>query len=210
MIDVSSVTSIFIKFNKKTDFGTVFPIHKVIKTTDMKKVIQYFMVATIFVACKSKSDLDTNKDVILTDTTGMYKSNMRTDTGSVIETSTVTPGTQNRTAVANRRTTNTYRAPAPRTRTRTYSNNTRNRNTGSNTSNTSNNGGYSNQTTTAPAPQRRGMSSAAKGAIIGGVGGAVVGGVVKGGKGAVIGGVAGAAGGYIIGRKRDKRTGRVQ
>ena len=59
--------------------------------------------------------------------------------------------------------------------------------------------------------QKKGMSKAAKGAIIGGVGGAVVGGVAtKSTKGAVIGGVVGATGGYIIGRKQDKKDGRVQ
>lgn len=59
--------------------------------------------------------------------------------------------------------------------------------------------------------QKKGMSKAAKGAIIGGVGGAVVGGVAtKSTKGAVIGGVVGATGGYIIGRSKDKKDGRVQ
>ncbi len=53
------------------------------------------MVAATFVACKSKTDLDANKDVILVDTTGMYKSNMMTDTGSVIETTTLTKKNQN-------------------------------------------------------------------------------------------------------------------
>ena len=59
--------------------------------------------------------------------------------------------------------------------------------------------------------QKKGMSKAAKGAIIGGVGGAIVGGVAtKSTKGAVIGGVVGATGGYIIGRSKDKKDGRVQ
>ncbi len=59
--------------------------------------------------------------------------------------------------------------------------------------------------------QKKGISKAAKGAIIGGVGGAVVGGVAtKSTKGAVIGGVVGATGGYIIGRQQDKKDGRVQ
>lgn len=59
--------------------------------------------------------------------------------------------------------------------------------------------------------KKKGMSSRAKYAIIGGVGGAVVGGVAtKSTKGAVIGGVVGAGTGYIIGRKKDKRSGRLQ
>jgi Glycine zipper len=59
--------------------------------------------------------------------------------------------------------------------------------------------------------KKKGMSSRAKYAIIGGVGGAVIGGVAtKSTKGAVIGGVVGAGTGYIIGRKKDKRSGRLQ
>jgi len=59
--------------------------------------------------------------------------------------------------------------------------------------------------------EKKGMSKAAKGAIIGGVGGAVIGGVAtKSTKGAVIGGVVGATGGYIIGRSKDKKDGRVR
>ena len=59
--------------------------------------------------------------------------------------------------------------------------------------------------------QKKGMSRSAKYAIIGGAGGAVIGGVAtKSVKGAVIGGVVGAGGGYIIGRKKDKKTGRIQ
>lgn len=152
------------------------------------------MVASIFVACRSKSDLDTNKDVILTDTSGMYKSNMMTDTGSVIQTTTLTNGNQNM-AVANRRTTGTNRTTS--TSPRRY---------GSSGSSTASSG----QTTTVN--RKRGWSKAAKGAVIGGVGGAVAGAIISKnkGKGAIIGGVVGAAGGYIIGRSKDKKDGRVQ
>ncbi|MDB5199760.1 MAG: glycine zipper protein [Chitinophagaceae bacterium] len=153
----------------------------------MKKILHCFMVASIFVACNSKTDLDTKKDMILTDTTGMYKSNMMTDTGSVI-TTTLTNGNQN-TAVANRRTTNTNNN-------RSTASTSNNRNTGSG------------QTTTVT--RRRGWSHAAKNAAIGGVGGAVVGAVISKNKvkGAVIGGVLGAGGGYILGRSKDKKEGR--
>ncbi|HUR66312.1 MAG TPA: glycine zipper domain-containing protein [Chitinophagaceae bacterium] len=66
-------------------------------------------------------------------------------------------------------------------------------------------------TNEAKVTKKRGMSKAAKGAIIGGTAGAVTVGVItKSGKGAVIGGVLGAGAGYIIGRKKDKRDGRVQ
>ncbi len=163
-------------------------------------LFQAFFAIITFAACNSKSDLNTNKDVILTDTSSMYRSNMMTDTGSVIETSALTTGTS--TAVANRRATNTNRATTYPTR----RNNT-NRNYG-NTSRNSNSGS-SNSGNTVP-QRKRGWSKAAKGAVIGGVGGAVVGGVVKGGKGAIVGGAVGAAGGYILGRSKDKKEGRVR
>jgi len=162
----------------------------------MKKIFKYVFIASVMIACNSKSDLDTNKNVILTDTTGMYNSNMMTDTGSVIETSAVTNGTRN-SAVANRNST--------RANSTTYSN----RNSSGTAARSSSGSGTSTgQTTT----QKRGWSKAAKGAVIGGASGAVVGAVVskKKGKGAVIGGVVGAAGGYILGRSKDKKDGRVQ
>ncbi len=164
----------------------------------MKKMIICFMLAATFVACKSKTDLDANKNVILVDTTGMYKSNMMTDTGSVIETTTLTKGNQNM-AVANTRTTNTNRSTTTRN----------NRNgSGSSTTTSRNNNTSTGQTTT----RRRGWSHAAKDATIGGVGGAVVGAVISKNhvKGAIIGGVLGAGGGYILGRSKDKRDGRVR
>ncbi len=66
--------------------------------------------------------------------------------------------------------------------------------------------------TTPQEARKRGWSSAAKGAVIGGVAGAATGVLVdkKDGRGAIIGGVVGAGTGYVIGRSKDKRTGRVQ
>ncbi len=66
---------------------------------------------------------------------------------------------------------------------------------------------------TTPQPaEKKGWSSAAKGAVIGGVAGAATGILVdkKDGRGAAIGGVLGAGTGYVIGRSKDRRTGRVQ
>lgn len=56
--------------------------------------------------------------------------------------------------------------------------------------------------------QKKGMSKAAQGAVIGGASGAVAGAIIskKKGVGAVVGGVVGAAGGYIIGKKKDKKA----
>ena len=61
-------------------------------------------------------------------------------------------------------------------------------------------------------PQKKGWSSAAKGAVIGAGAGAVTGILVdkKNARGAVIGGVVGAGTGYVIGRAKDKKTGRAQ
>lgn len=67
-------------------------------------------------------------------------------------------------------------------------------------------------TTAAPQPaQKKGWSSAAKGAVIGGAVGAGTGILVdkKDGRGAVIGGVVGTGTGYVIGRQKDKKTGRA-
>jgi outer membrane murein-binding lipoprotein Lpp len=72
---------------------------------------------------------------------------------------------------------------------------------------------YSSGSSTTPqAPQKKGWSSAAKGAVIGGVVGAGTGVIIdkKDGRGAVIGGVVGAGTGYVIGRSRDKKSGRAQ
>jgi hypothetical protein len=74
-----------------------------------------------------------------------------------------------------------------------------------------------NLSTATPAPnsteaEKKGWSSAAKGAVIGGVVGAGTGVLIdkKDARGAVIGGAVGAGTGYVIGREKDKKSGRVQ
>ncbi|RYY85993.1 MAG: glycine zipper 2TM domain-containing protein, partial [Chitinophagaceae bacterium] len=65
---------------------------------------------------------------------------------------------------------------------------------------------------TAEAEKKKGISKAAKGAIIGGVAGAAAGAVINKKNravGAVIGGIIGAAGGYGVGRGQDKKDGRI-
>ncbi|MGZ8511635.1 MAG: YMGG-like glycine zipper-containing protein [Chitinophagaceae bacterium] len=66
----------------------------------------------------------------------------------------------------------------------------------------------------AKSPQKpKGLSKAAKGAIIGGVVGAGTGAVIdknNRGRGAVIGGATGAGVGYTIGRAGDRKSGRVE
>ena len=73
-----------------------------------------------------------------------------------------------------------------------------------------NTNGQADETDEVAKEEKKGISKAAKAAIIGAVGGAVAGAVIgKNGKGAIIGGVIGAAGGYVLGRKQDKKDGRV-
>ncbi|MEO6328447.1 MAG: YMGG-like glycine zipper-containing protein [Ginsengibacter sp.] len=164
----------------------------------MKTIIIAFAITSVFAACNSKSS--ETKDVVGVDTTGMYKNNMIADTARVEP--VLAPGSVKK-VVETRSpdgsvTTTTTTSAAPRTSTRTR---TQSSTSGNSTASTSP------ATTTT---QKKGWSSRAKGAVIGGVGGAVVGAAVskKKGTGAVIGGVVGAAGGYIIGNEKDKKTGR--
>ncbi len=84
----------------------------------------------------------------------------------------------------------------------------------------SNNGTYANNSSagnsnsgTQNSNEKKGMSKAAKGTIIGTAGGAAAGAIISKknrGAGAVIGGIVGGATGYTIGRSKDKKDGRVQ
>lgn len=184
----------------------------------MKKLFTFFAAATILAACSSKSDLDAQKDVILTDTTGMYKSNYSTDVPEVAEEekSPVAPAKvirETRVVYVDRAPkAKTIReaipvepvvTPVPQTQTQTQGSGT------SDNSGTVSTGTGTEMPTPTAEPvkkEKEGWSKATKGAVIGGVGGAVAGAILskKKGKGAIIGGVIGAAGGYILGRKKDK------
>jgi hypothetical protein len=154
----------------------------------MKKIFNILLAGSMLVACNNKSNLDTSKDVLLTDTSLMYKSNIMTDTGSVIQASALNKGTRYNVTVANK----TSSAPRSTRRTNAVATN------------------QTTSTTTTTTTRRRGWSKAAKDATIGGVGGAVTGAIISKNhvKGAIIGGVLGAAGGYILGRSKDKKEGR--
>ena len=169
----------------------------------MKKILIAIITVSTFAACNNgKSNLETSKDVVLTDTTGMYRSNMYTDTGSMIITQPVSRVGEDAGSVVPRTNTVSNRSTTTnRNRTRT-NRSTSTASTGNNTQSTS-----TGQTTTT---RKRGWSKAAKDATIGGVGGAITGAIISKNKvkGAVIGGVLGAAGGYIIGRSKDKKEGR--
>ena len=167
----------------------------------MKKLLSIFAVVVIFTACKHKSnsDLTTNKNMVLVDTTGLYKSNALTDVGNkyVI--------TDKPAATESKNINNNKTAGSPK-----VNNNTAPNNSGSGTTTTTT------TTTTAPAPapapRDKGWSDAAKGTAIGGGAGAVLGAVINKKDpvtGAVIGTVIGAGTGYAIGRSKDRKSGRV-
>ena len=146
----------------------------------------------LFTACKSNKDSDSKKDLILLQSDG---NNYLTDTG-INATTNVRSGVVEDNAPKAA----PVRSTAP---VRTVKN--------SSVSNSGSNSNTSSSSTSTTSTQKKGISKAAKGAIIGGVGGAAAGAVIgKNAKGAVIGGVVGAAGGYIIGRSKDKKSGRVQ
>ena len=162
----------------------------------MRSFLIVFVIALIFMACKSKTN--PNKDIVGIDTS-YYKNNMLADTARV---EALAPGTTKR-VVETRNpdgssttvTTITNNKPTSATRTGTVR-----------TGSVASSGAGTTTTTTT----KKGWSNRAKGAVIGGVGGAVVGAAVskKKGKGAIIGGAVGAAGGYIIGNEKDKKAGR--
>lgn len=163
----------------------------------MKKIIYIFIMTAGFAACKGKkTDLDTNKEMV-TLSDPAYTGSYLTDTGAVANTDAYTGGE----VVSGKATVPEANNPP--------------RNSGNSGGSYGSGSGSSSQGSSASAgtgttAEKKGISKAAKGAIIGGVGGAVAGAVVskKKGKGAIIGGVVGAAGGYIIGRNKDKKDGR--
>ncbi len=191
----------------------------------MKKILLPMIAATfLFTACnsKKKDTLDTENRIVFTDTAATNKANASTDVGAkdtakilVAEKHLAQPKVQVKTIT---KVVKVYeKQPAPRviknenppvitptSPSTTTTNTTPGTNTGTGT------GTMGNGTTIPEKKKNTGWSDAAKDATIGGVGGAVLGGVIgKNGKGAVIGGVIGAAGGYILGRKKDRKSGRV-
>ena len=153
----------------------------------MKKIILLFSVVSIFAACKNSNPY--NKNMVLVDTTGLYKSNAMTDAAKAQNSSST-------------RTWGTSEARA--TTHAVYPNN-------NNTTPTSGTTTTTTTTTTPAVPQKdKGWSSAAKGTAIGAGTGAVVGAIAtKSAKGAIIGGILGGGAGYAIGRSKDRKSGRV-
>jgi hypothetical protein len=167
------------------------------KSIKMRSLLFVLAIALMFIACKSKTD--TNKDIVGIDSSAYYRNNVMADTAKV---EALAPGTTKR-VVETRNPDGSSTTVTTISRNKTSSP----ARTGTvRTSSVANSGGTATTTTTT----KKGWSSRAKGAVIGGVGGAVVGAAVskKKGKGALIGGAVGAAGGYIIGNEKDKKNGR--
>lgn len=152
----------------------------------MKIILIAFATITTIAACNSKNS-DT-RDIQLMSDSSAYTNDMYSDTSTMeVATEPVTASPRPHSVAPIRRTSTT----------RTTTSNTSPVNNGTQTTTT--------QTTT----RKRGWSSAAKGAVIGGGVGAIGGAIISKKKpvqGAIIGGVAGAAGGYIIGKDIDKKN----
>ncbi|MEO6290705.1 MAG: YMGG-like glycine zipper-containing protein [Ginsengibacter sp.] len=153
----------------------------------MKNIILAIAFVTAFAACNSKKS--ETRDIQLLNDSSAYKNDMYSDTSNMTKVEPVAaPVTRTPRSVAPRRTTSVSHT-----------------NTSASTSNSG--AGTSTQTTT----RKKGWSSAAKGAVIGGGAGAIGGAIISKKEpvqGAIIGGVVGAAGGYIIGKDIDKKKGR--
>ena len=158
----------------------------------MKKLLSIFAIAVIFTACKNKKNSDTkkNKNMVLVDTTGLYKSNALTEVGGkyVINENAVV----NKTSHSQKQSTSSRQTAGKENTVRNYS--------------------KVNSNKAANIPQDKGLSHAAKGTMVGAGTGAITGAILNKehrGTGAIIGTVIGAGAGYIIGRQTDKKTGRV-
>ncbi|MEO7049718.1 MAG: YMGG-like glycine zipper-containing protein [Ferruginibacter sp.] len=184
----------------------------------MKKILPIALTVLIgLAACKSgtKNDLDSKKEIVLSDTTKVYPNNSASDTAVITKTTPVVAAPLANSPVSKAPTkavvknTKPSQAPAP-TATTTTTTTPVTTTTGTTTTTTATTPATTTGTTTTTAPvapeKKKGWSNSAKGAVIGGVGGAAAGAVIgKNGKGAIIGGIIGAAGGYIIGKKKDKK-----
>jgi hypothetical protein len=163
------------------------------KLKSMKIILFALALLPAFTACNSKKS--EARDIRLLTDSSANNNNMYSDTSKmtqVIKTPATIPVTRTPGSVAPQKTTSSA--------------------SGTHTSASSNSGsGNTSTQTTQTTTRKKGWSSAAKGAVIGGGAGAIGGAIISKKKpveGAVIGGVVGAAGGYIIGKDIDKKNGR--
>lgn len=154
-------------------------------------MLSIFALAVIFTACKNNSSKPFNKNMVLVDTTGLYKSNVLTDVG-------------NSKYVINDKAVNTPVTSKPATSPKKTSTSDGDAAAAANNTSTT--------VATTPVKKDKGLSHAAKGTIVGAGTGAITGAILNKdhrGTGAIIGTVIGAGAGYLIGRSTDKKTGRV-
>ena len=194
----------------------------------MKKIFLFSAAASLFfAACNNDKGLDTKKDVVAIDTTGMYKNNASTDIAkgeevvapSKPEVKTITkviyvdrtPRAVKHQNVRQANPVQTQRVntvPDVNTTATTNTNKTQTK-AGETSAGTSTGTGNNGNTASTTVPEKKkGWSNAAKDATIGGASGAVLGAILSKNKvkGAVIGGILGGAGGYIFGKSKDKKA----
>ena len=163
------------------------------KSSVMKRMIPVFAIAVAMTACNTSPNSDATQKAIqpATDTTGMAEFRSWKAQNELVNTSENTanqPQGQTKTIVK-------Y-VPVSSSARRSSS---------------SSRSGVSTSSGTATASRKKGWSSAAKGAVIGGVAGAAGGAIINKKNrtlGGVVGGVLGAGAGYGIGRHIDKKNGR--
>lgn len=183
-----------------------------IKTGIMKQILTVLAIAGVMASCSSnpKTGTEVTKDVVTTDTSGLYNDQNRViNVNGANDTTITTVTTTTVTKAGTVPLVATESAPVKKSPARSTA---RRRSSGS----SSRNGAYSSGSGTSSQPsqtvaKKKGWSKAAKGTVIGAGSGAVIGAVIskKKGKGAIIGGVLGAGVGYGIGRSKDKKDGRV-
>lgn len=188
----------------------------------MKKILPAIIITLFVVACRQADTARNTRNIeLLTDSTIYQNNNIYTDSPVVSENNSEQTETGKKTGnipASSSNTTNVKKTSKPRT-VKTVSNPERATDSVNQTevqveNSPKNDAGTGSGTVSAndrvqdaSTVQKKGMSKAAQGAIIGGAAGAVGGAIIakKKGVGAVIGGIAGAAGGYIIGKNKDKK-----
>lgn len=158
------------------------------KLNVMKRILPVFAIAVAMTACNTTPNTDTSQKAIqpAADTTGLAQFQAWKAQNELVNTST-----------------NTAQQPQTKTIVKYYPVSSARRSSSTVYRGTS--------TSSGTAYRKRGWSSAAKGAVIGGVAGAAGGAIINKKNralGGVVGGILGAGAGYGIGRSIDKRNGR--
>ena len=186
----------------------------------MKKILLSLSIISVFAACKSSQQKNETETPLLLAPTANYQNSALTDTAQAVikeAANAPKPRAIEKTTIIYRNTPIQSPAspkpvfdPEPAVSTTPATTEAKEPDASGTTAAEAGNTEASNKDAEEAQQEKKGISKAAKGAIIGGVGGAVAGAVIgKNGKGAIIGGVIGAAGGYVLGRKQDKKDGRV-